>query len=286
MPLEGVLVTFAVISGPNAGSSGDCTTNADCTTDMEGMAFFTYTGDGGQGVDQIEASFTNDAGDTVTSDLALKFWDLDCNQNDLPDTCDIDGGGFAGACSAFPESGGSADANGDDIPDECNTPPDCSNAGAEPDELWPPNGAFRDVAIAGVTDEDGDPVSVTITAIFQDEPVQGQGDGTSSPDATGVGTETTSVRAERSGTPLEPGNGRVYHVSFDADDGAGGACSGEVTVCVPHDKRPGHECVDEGALFDSTGVGSGLRRRYGCGLGFGLALLLPPLMWLRGRRRH
>jgi hypothetical protein len=75
-------------------------------------------------------------------------------------------------------------------------------------------------------------------------------------------------------------------VSFYADDGVGGACSGEVTVCVPHDKRPGHACVDEGALFDSTDDGGEPHRRGPCGLGFELAFLLPALMWLNRRRRR
>ena len=56
-----------------------------------------------------------------------------------------------------------------------------------------------------------------------------------------------------SGTAKVPGNGRVYHVAFSADDGEGGQCAGEVLVCVPHDQRPGHACIDEGPLHDSAG---------------------------------
>jgi hypothetical protein len=107
------------------------------------------------------------------------------------------------------------------------------------------------VAIIGVTDPDGDLVRVTILGITQDEPVDdqlGQGDGECS-DAQGVGTGTAKVRAERSGN----GNGRVYHVSFSANDGRGGSCAGVVSICVPHDQRPGHTCLDEGPRFDSTG---------------------------------
>ena len=75
------------------------------------------------------------------------------------------------------------------------------------------------------------------------------------PDAEGVGTDVAIVRAERSGSKKVPGDGRVYHVSFTADDGQGGECSGTVTVCVPHDQRPGHVCVDQGPLFDSPVCG-------------------------------
>jgi hypothetical protein len=133
-----------------------------------------------------------------------------------------------------------------------NQSPICEDALADPDELWPPNHKFRDVWVAGVTDPDGDPVTLTITSIFQDEPLNGPGDGNACPDGAGVGTDTASVRAERSGSKKVPGDGRVYHVGFVAEDGRGGQCEGAVTVCVPHDQRPGHVCVDQGPLYDST----------------------------------
>jgi hypothetical protein len=104
------------------------------------------------------------------------------------------------------------------------------------------------VAVGGVTDPDGDRVATTITAITQDEPLGG-GQGSTCPDATAVETATASLRAERQGT----GDGRVYHVSFAADDGRGGRCTGSVTVCVPRDQA-GEPCVDQGPLVDSTGV--------------------------------
>jgi hypothetical protein len=129
-------------------------------------------------------------------------------------------------------------------------PPDCSGAVPHPGVLWPTHEQFVDVAIEGVTDPDGDAVTLTITGITQDEPLTGRrGAGRRCSDAAGVGTATASVRAERMGE----GNGRVYHVSFVADDGRGGHCAAVVTVCVPHDQGSGHPCVDEGPLFDSTG---------------------------------
>lgn len=131
-----------------------------------------------------------------------------------------------------------------------NNPPDCTEASASVQELWPPNHKYVDIEIVGVTDPDGDPVTITITGITQDEPVDAvdNGDGNTSPDGTGVGTSIASVRAEREGTA----NGRVYEISFTATDPAGAECSGSVTVCVPHDQRPGHECTDDGQNYDST----------------------------------
>ena len=141
------------------------------------------------------------------------------------------------------------DDNCDGVVDEgCNLPPDCSLAVASVDELWPPNHKLRSVSIEGVTDPDGDPVTITITGIFQDEPVEGLGDGNTCPDATGLGQSSAMLRAERSGLF----DGRVYHISFVAEDGQGGECTGTVTVCVPHDQDPDNDCVDQGPIFIST----------------------------------
>ena len=101
------------------------------------------------------------------------------------------------------------------------------------------------MAIAGIVDADGDPVTVKVTSIQQDEPVEGRGDGSTCPDAAGVGSDVASIRAERA----DSGDGRVYQVAFEAKDGKGGTCTGTAAVCVPHDA--GGACGG-GALVDAT----------------------------------
>lgn len=132
------------------------------------------------------------------------------------------------------------------VPGLLNSPPACGDAVADPGGLWPPNHRWRSIAIDGVTDPDGDAVSIAIVSIFQDEPVNGRGDGNTIIDGRGVGTAIAEVRAERAGG----GNGRVYHIAFTADDGNGASCSGLVTVGVPNSKKAAP--VDDGALYDST----------------------------------
>jgi hypothetical protein len=129
-----------------------------------------------------------------------------------------------------------------------NQPPDCSAAHASPPDLWPPNHEMRPVDVLGVNDPDGDTLTLTVTRITQDEPVDEKGDGATAPDGAGVGTAIAFVRAERAG----PRNGRVYGISFRADDGRGGSCTGSVSVCVPHDQGAHAECVDDGQIYDST----------------------------------
>ena len=119
------------------------------------------------------------------------------------------------------------------------------------------------ITVLGVTDPDGNPVTIKIDKIRQDEPVNTTGDGNFVPDGKGVGTATAEVRAERVGTPKAPGNGRFYHIFFTATDPYQATCTGKVLVAVPHDqaKKP----VDGGPLYDSTvpypsRVGSGESR--------------------------
>lgn len=155
---------------------------------------------------------------------------------------------------------GNEDINGDTVPDFAmvwgyflfNQPPDCSLAAPSITEIWPANHKMASVSILGVTDPDGDSIGIAITSITQDEPVNGLGDGRSLPDGAGVGTNTAHVRAERTETRNANGDGRMYHIHFEASDGKGGACSGLVNVSVPHSRRAGGVIVDGGELYDST----------------------------------
>jgi len=128
---------------------------------------------------------------------------------------------------------------------DLNAPPACQLGVARPTLLWPPDHKLLAVSIVGVADPDNDQVTITVTGVKQDEPVNGLGDGDTSPDAVLQG-DTVLLRSERAGN----GNGRVYHVTFRAEDGGGRSCVGTAAVCVPHDRK-NDNCVDGGALYDS-----------------------------------
>ncbi len=125
-----------------------------------------------------------------------------------------------------------------------NHAPSCAGAQPSVAQLWPPNHKMKGVQVNGVTDVDGDAVTILAKSIRQDEPVEGTGDGNRSPDATLMPLQ---LRSERSGG----GDGRVYPVQFEATADAGASCSGTVKVCVPHDQSGG-SCIDGGPLYDST----------------------------------
>ena len=127
-----------------------------------------------------------------------------------------------------------------------NDPPLCNTAEPTVGILWPPNHKFASVGIVGVSDPDGDTVTITVTTVTQDEPVNGVADGNTRPDAVLNGGDVL-LRKERSGL----GDGRVYSVGFTADDGEGGTCTGAVSVCVPHDRKKRIRCVDDGQMNPS-----------------------------------
>ncbi len=143
------------------------------------------------------------------------------------------------------DDGGLASAS---VTIDVNTPPDCSTVVPSQDSLWPPNHKLETVAISGATDADGDTVTLTITGVTQDEPLNGLGDGDTSPDAAHVPGHADQVRlrAERSG----PGDGRVYRLAFGGDDGRGGMCSATVKTTVDKSQGKG-PAVDSGLIVNS-----------------------------------
>jgi hypothetical protein len=132
---------------------------------------------------------------------------------------------------------------------DINAPPNCSTVTPDRSSLWPPNHTLRLVTLSGATDPDGDPVTLTVDAVTQDEPLNGVGDGDTSPDAVlAAQSDQVYIRAERAG----PGDGRVYRISFTGSDGRGGFCTGQTHVDVPHDQS-GRPAVDSGLVVNSLG---------------------------------
>ena len=129
--------------------------------------------------------------------------------------------------------------------------PVCSAAVASPQQLWPPNHQLVKIVITGLEggehrgNGDLQRFTIRILSVTQDEPVNGTGDGDTGPDAIIEG-ETILLRAERAGNS----NGRVYRITFRATDDAGGTCTGQVWVGVPHNSKA--TAVDDGQHYDAT----------------------------------
>lgn len=194
----------------------------------------------GDGFVKVWAASSTDGANFGAPEAALNGVDLN-----VPD------GRYLKVTTAFQRSSGGVSPILTDLTVRtANEPPDCSKAAPSVASLWPPNHQFVPVTVNGVTDPDGGAVTIKVTGIRQDEPLDTTGDGKFTPDGKGVGTATAELRAERTGNPKVPGNGRVYHVAFTATDSGGATCSGVVKVGVPHDQAS--SAVDDGPKFDST----------------------------------
>ena len=113
------------------------------------------------------------------------------------------------------------------------TAPVIISAGASPDKLWPPNHKMREATVSvDVTDACDDDVTCVITLVTSDEPVNGKGDGNTTPDWNITGDLTVDLRAERSGK----GDGRVYTITVVCTDDSGNQANTTMGVTVPHDK--------------------------------------------------
>ena len=130
-----------------------------------------------------------------------------------------------------------------------NAPPMCELATPSESDLLPPNHKFKKIEIRGITDPENEVVVTQVTAVTQDEPTNGGGDGDTETDAILKNDKKSGhalIRSERDGQ----GDGRVYEIHFEATDSSGNGCRGQVTVCVPRD--PKSPCFDSGQLYDST----------------------------------
>jgi|GEM_PF-1207430 len=128
-----------------------------------------------------------------------------------------------------------------------NSAPNCANAFVQNPLLWPPNHKFQSFTIQGIADDD-DQLSIEVQCIHQDEPLNGQGDGNTSPDAVIQSNGQFEVRSERQGG----GNGRVYHVDFKATDSFGASCESSLQVQVPKSKK-NLSAINDGRHVDATG---------------------------------
>ena len=122
----------------------------------------------------------------------------------------------------------------------------CTNVTPSVTVLWPPNHQWEPVTVSGVTDLEGNAIS--ISNIFQDEPTDGRSDGDAAPDGQGIGSNTAQARSERAGN----GIGRFYTIGVTVSNGNCGSCSTTLKVSIPKNQgKKGATVVDGSALqFD------------------------------------
>jgi hypothetical protein len=112
------------------------------------------------------------------------------------------------------------------------TPPQVTNIAATPSTLWPPNHVMTEVNVTVVAFDVVDPAPVSrIVAVSSNQPVNGTGDGDTSPDWEITGPLKVNLRAERQG-----GEDRIYTITVETRDFSGNAVLTNVTVVVSHSR--------------------------------------------------
>ena len=128
------------------------------------------------------------------------------------------------------------------------TPPTISLT-VSPTSLWPPNHKMVKVATGISATDVCDPSPALSIDVTSNEPVNGLGDGDTSPDWEVVNNEV-SVRAERSGK----GTGRIYTITVTATDASGNTATSTKTVTVAHDKGKSSKPVAEEPAPEAFGL--------------------------------
>ncbi|MFA5262764.1 MAG: immunoglobulin domain-containing protein [Opitutaceae bacterium] len=111
-------------------------------------------------------------------------------------------------------------------------PPVIQSVTASPALLLPANHRMVAVTVSVTATDDMDAhPSSRIVSVTSNEPINGRGDGNTTPDWEITGALTLNLRAERA----NGGDGRVYTITVETKDAAGNATTATTTVVVPKD---------------------------------------------------
>src|SRR5712692_385328 len=109
--------------------------------------------------------------------------------------------------------------------------PVISGARVDKPVLWPPNHTMVPVTVNYNVSDNGIPFTCSLSVV-SNEPINGTGDGDTSPDWQVLDANHVLLRAERAGN----GNGRVYTITITCTNSGGVSAQGMVTVSVPHNQ--------------------------------------------------
>ena len=111
------------------------------------------------------------------------------------------------------------------------TPPGVTGFGVSPTSLWAPNHQMVDVEVRFSASDSCNAVNCVLT-VASNQPVNGTGDGNTSPDWEVVDVHHVRLRAERAGNAGD----RIYTITLTCTDAAGNPTIQRATVVVPHNR--------------------------------------------------
>jgi len=112
-----------------------------------------------------------------------------------------------------------------------NTPPQVNGLAVSPASLWPPNHQMIDVEVNYNASDSCSAVTCVLT-VSSNQPINGTGDGNTSPDWQVIDAHHVRLRAERAGTADD----RIYTITLTCTDASGNKTVKQATVLVPHNQ--------------------------------------------------
>lgn len=131
----------------------------------------------------------------------------------------------------FPGDGGNGAVGAVYLFTSSAVPVTITSASASPSVLWPPNHKLVPLTVSVNTT--GSPSTCKIVSVTSNQPINGKGDGNTSPDWVITGDLTVLLRAERAGNIKTD---RVYTITVECTDAFGNSARANVSVSVPHDQ--------------------------------------------------
>lgn len=117
------------------------------------------------------------------------------------------------------------------------TPPVITSITANPSVINRNNHKMQSVTVTAAATDNSGPTTSRISAVTSDEPLDGTGDGDTSPDwvikTTGWVTTGSPMLVDLRAERAQSGDGRVYTIYIECKDAAGNVATGTVTVFVP-----------------------------------------------------
>lgn len=200
----------------------------DLVRGFAGELAYSYVFDGQLGyLDYALAS-----ADLVRAVTGTTVWHINADE---PDLLDYDTSFKEPAQHALYEPNAFRSSDHDPVIVGLDLEPPALSVSVQPRVLWPANHEYVQVVATEVATDNAGPPEVRLVSVTSNEPDDGIADGSTTNDIVIIDDQTFLLRAERSAI----GHGRIYTITYQAEDEAGNATVASARVWVPLNRSLG-----------------------------------------------